>query len=130
MDEAIASMEHEDARQRKLMDAAFAAIASDLPRAVWIARDAPRLANTLSLAHPGVVNELLVQRLDLDGVCVSTGSACMAARGQPSHVLAAMAVPADLARSVIRVSIGHRTTAEELAGFTAAYVSEVRALLV
>lgn len=118
--------EVERQRQGELLDRAFTAIRSELQQAVWLGHEAPRLANTLSLLHPGVANEVLVQRLDLAGFAVSTGSACMAARGQPSHVVAAMGVPADLARSAIRVSIGHTTT--DLGSFVAAYVQAVRAL--
>ena len=115
--------------QRDGLTTVFARIQRDLPQATWIADGAPRLANTLSLGHPGVVNELLVQRLDLAGICVSTGSACMAARGQPSHVIAAMGVAPAVARSVIRVSIGHQTTGMDLDAFADAYVDEVRALI-
>ena len=53
----------------------------------------------------------------------------MAARGEPSHVIAALGVEKSLAQSVIRVSIGAATTAEEMQGFAAAYIAEVQSLL-
>nr|MBA3685100.1 cysteine desulfurase NifS [Planctomycetota bacterium] len=56
---------------------------------------------------------------------VSRGAACMAARGEPSHVVAALGLDPVLARSAVRVSIGPSTTAAELAAFAAAYVREV-----
>lgn len=127
--EACAEQATEDPRQRTLLDACFARIASALPDARWIARSAPRLANTLSLGHPGVDNQLLVQRLDLRGFAVSVGAACMSGRGEPSHVIAAMGVEPSLARGVVRVSIGHTTTAVELEAFATAYVAEVHGLL-
>jgi cysteine desulfurase len=120
--------ESERDRQRGLLEHLFASLLAALPEVVWLGRAAPRLPNTLSLLHPRVANEVLVQRLDLDGCAVSTGSACMAARGQPSHVVAAMGVPPDLARSAIRVSIGPGTTPAELEHFAAAYIRAVRAL--
>jgi cysteine desulfurase len=67
-------------------------------------------------------------RLDLAGVSVSTGSACMAARGEPSHVIAALGIDESLAKSVIRVSIGPDTVAEDLDAFVNAYISEVKAM--
>ena len=51
----------------------------------------------------------------------------MAGRGEPSHVIAALGIDPVLARSVIRVSIGHRTTAAELTAFAAAYIADVTA---
>jgi cysteine desulfurase len=129
LEEAVSGLAAESARQRALLENTFTTIQTALPATQWIARAAPRLANTLSLGHPGVDNELLVQRLDLRGHAVSVGAACMAGKGEPSHVIAALGVPRDLARGVIRVSIGHRTTADELAEFARAYVAEVLALL-
>lgn len=118
----------EAVRQRALLDACFARIAAALPDARWLARDAERLPNTLSLAHPGVANDALVARLDLAGIAVSTGAACMAARCEPSHVVAALGIDRDLARSVIRVSIGSGTNEADLGAFSDAYVRELRAL--
>jgi cysteine desulfurase len=126
--EALEHREAEDLRQRMLLESAFARIARDLPQACWLARDADRLPNTLSLAHPGIANETLVMRLDLSGIAVSTGAACMAARGEPSHVIAALGIDRELARSVIRVSIGPTTTSEEIDRFVGSYVQEIRAL--
>ncbi len=127
--EAQAHGHEEDIRQRLLLESAFARIARDLPQAQWLAHAAERLPNTMSLAHPGIANESLVMRLDLAGFAVSTGAACMAARGEPSHVVAALGLDAALTRGVIRVSIGSGTTVDDLDAFVVAYVREVRALL-
>lgn len=126
-----AQQEGEAQRQRELLNTCFARIQAQLPAARWLAHAAPRLANTLSLGHPGALNDTLVQRLDLRGFAVSVGSACMAGKSvdgkaEPSHVIAALGLPRDLARSVIRVSIGHLTTAADLYAFAEAYVQEVR----
>jgi len=129
LDERMARMAGEDERQRRILDACFADIQSALPKAQWIARAAPRIANTLSLAHPGVINEALLMRLDLAGYAVSRGAACMAARGQPSHVIASLGLPRDLALSVIRISIGPNTTSAELMSFAQAYVQVVKEMV-
>ena len=52
--------------------------------------------------------------LDLEGVCASSGSACMVGSVRASHVLLAMGLPMERARSAIRFSLGRRTTAEEI----------------
>jgi cysteine desulfurase len=118
----------EDARCGGLLAAAFARIHAVLPGVVWVARDARRLGHTMSLAHPGLDAQALVQRLDLAGIAVSTGAACMAARGEPSHVLRALGLDPALARGAIRVSIGATTTRADLDAFAAAYVREVTAM--
>ena len=126
MTESCSEQDAETVRQRELLEACFARIQAHLPAVRWLAHDAPRLANTLSLAHGGAVNDTLVQCLDLRGFAVSVGSACMAGKGEPSHVIAALGLPRDLARSVIRISIGHLTTEAELTAFAHAYVNEIR----
>ena len=72
--------------------------------------EADRLPNTSLVGVPGTRAETTVIALDLAGVAVSSGSACSSGRVAPSHVLAAMGVPADLARSAIRLSLGRTTT--------------------
>ena len=119
----------EEPRQRTLLASCFAQIRQALPACRWIAQEVERLANTLSLGHPGCSSEVLVQRLDLRGIAVSVGAACMAGRGEPSHVIAALGVEPTLARSVIRISIGHLTTESELEAFSHAYIAEVRAVI-
>lgn len=124
--DALAEAAHTEQRCRELLEQCFSRIATDLPAVSWIARAAPRLGHTLNLAHPGIDQTALVQRLDLAGFAVSIGAACMAARGEPSHVLRALGIPSDLARGAIRISIGHATTESELGAFAAAYVQEIR----
>lgn len=75
-----------------------------VPSAVIIAAHAPRLANTVCLALPGVAAATQVMALDLAGVCVSAGSACSSGKVAESHVLRAMGLGA-LASSAIRVSL-------------------------
>jgi cysteine desulfurase len=62
-----------------------------------------------------VDSETMLMALDLEGVCASSGSACMVGSVRVSHVLLAMGLPMENARSAIRFSLGRRTTAEEIA---------------
>ena len=69
-----------------------------------------RLPNTTLFAVPGVKAETAIIAFDLNGIAVSSGSACSSGKVQPSDVLAAMGIDAALARGAIRASIGNSTT--------------------
>jgi cysteine desulfurase len=73
-----------------------------------------KIANTLNLTFPGVLGESMLIALDLEGVEVSMGSACAAGAVEPSHVLLAMGLSRDDARSSLRLSLGWNTTAAEV----------------
>jgi cysteine desulfurase len=72
------------------------------------------LPNTLNVSFPGLDGESLLIALDLAGICVSSGSACMVGSIQPSHVLLAMGVPVELAQATVRFSLGATTTAQDI----------------
>jgi cysteine desulfurase len=76
-----------------------------------------RLPNTTCFAIPGKSAELSLIALDLEGIAVSSGSACSSGKVGPSHVLAAMGVPPELARGAIRVSTGWTTTEADIERF-------------
>ena len=73
-----------------------------------------RLPNTSNITFHGVDGEGLVIGLDLNGVAVSTGSACSSGRVEPSNVLLAMGLSADEAKSTVRFSLSRFTTAAEI----------------
>ena len=60
-------------------------------------------------------NEALLYLLDESNLCASAASACASGAMEPSHVLAAMGVPRDLAKGALRLSLGHTTTHDEIA---------------
>jgi cysteine desulfurase len=74
----------------------------------------PRLPNTSCFVLPRITAETAVMALDLDGVMVSSGAACSSGKVQPSHVLKAMGVPADLTHSALRVSLGWNSTESDV----------------
>jgi cysteine desulfurase len=82
---------------------------------------AARLPNTSCLITPGLSNEVQLMALDLDGICVSSGSACSSGKVATSHVLRAMGMPDDLARCAIRVSLGWSSGVADVARFLEAY---------
>jgi cysteine desulfurase len=91
------------------------------PDAVIFGADAERLANTTLFSVPGMKAETAVIAFDLDGVAVSSGSACSSGKVTPSHVLAAMRVPPALARGAVRASIGATTAESEVEHFLGAW---------
>ena len=84
----------------------------------------PRLPNTSNVTFHGVDGEGLVIALDLNGIAVSTGSACSSGRVEPSGVLLAMGLSPDQARSTLRFSLSRFTTSEEI-GSTLAVLRQV-----
>ncbi len=75
---------------------------------------ARRIPNTLNVSFLGLHGEEVLMALDLSGLAVSSGSACLVGSVQPSHVLAAMGVPADWAAATVRFSIGPQIHDEDL----------------
>jgi len=102
-------------RQAQLRNDFWTRIAKLFPDAQQNGDQAHRLANTLNTSFIGVDSETMLMALDLEGVCASSGSACMVGSVRASHVLLAMGLPMESARSAIRFSLGRRTTAEEIA---------------
>lgn len=78
------------------------------------AEAAPRLANTTSVRFEGVDAESVIIHLDLEGICVSAGSACTTGSTRPSHVLTAMGLSPMEAFSTVRISLGPDTTDAEI----------------
>jgi cysteine desulfurase len=77
----------------------------DIDKTLW---------NTLNVFIDGVSGDSLSMALDLEGVAVSTGSACSEGKVDPSHVLTAMGLSRADASSSVRLSLGRFTTAEEI----------------
>lgn len=75
---------------------------------------APRVPNTTNIRFDHIEGESLVIALDLKGLAVSTGAACSSGAIEPSHVLVAMGLRPNQARSSIRFSLGKQTTAEDV----------------
>jgi|CXWL01.1.fsa_nt_gi cysteine desulfurase len=87
-----------------------------------------RVDNNLNVFIPGVDGEMLVRRLDLLGIAISTGSACASGIVEPSHVLLALGRTPEQARSSIRITLGKENTETEMNQFVQALSSSVSAL--
>jgi cysteine desulfurase len=111
---ALRDREAEQAREAHLRDALWTSIAQNILEAKQNGDGALRLANTLNVSLLGLDSEMLLIALDLEGVCASSGSACMVGSVVVSHVLLAMSLPTERARSAVRFSLGKWTTADEI----------------
>jgi cysteine desulfurase len=87
---------------------------SETGAAVVFGSGVARLPQTLCVGVTGIPAETLVIALDLEGVSVSSGSACSSGKVAPSHVLAAMGVPVELAKTAIRLSLGWQSEERSL----------------
>jgi cysteine desulfurase len=94
---------------------------ASLESAIVFGKDVPRLPNTSCFAVPGMNAETLLMSLDLEGVAVSSGSACSSGKVAKSHVLAAMNVAPEISRAAIRVSLGWDTTETHIEHFIAVW---------
>jgi len=102
------------ARIRALRDRLEAGILARVPRAAVNGAGAERVPNTSNISFDGVEAESLLIALDLEGIQVSTGSACSSGTLEPSHVLRAMGLPASRVQASLRFSLGPTNTEEEI----------------
>jgi cysteine desulfurase len=105
----------EPLRQAALREKLWEGVRELFPNAILNGSGAPVIANTLNVSFPGCDGETLLMGLDLEGVAVSSGSACMVGSVMPSHVLMAMGVSEETARATVRFSLGRESTEEEIA---------------
>ena len=73
-----------------------------------------KIPGNINISFKNADGEMLLHRLDLMGVCVSTGSACDSTTNKVSHVLQAIKVPNDYIKGTIRISLGYENTEEEV----------------
>ena len=111
---AEAERETAMARIGALRDRLEAGLRAAVPGLVVNAAGAPRLPTIGNVSVPGADPEALLMGLDLEGIAVSSGSACSSGAVEPSHVLTAMGIPPELAGPSIRFSLGWTTTEAEI----------------
>ncbi len=111
---AVTTLNDENTRVRGLRDRLEEGILKSIRGARRNGSKEPRLPNTSNIAFPSIEAEALLLLLDRAGICASSGSACTTGSVEPSHVLTAMSVPAELARGSIRFSLGIYNSADEV----------------
>ena len=106
--------EEEQERERKLRDELWKQIVAIVPSAKRNGDSEHVLANTLNVSFPGFSSETLLMALDMEGVCASSGSACMVGSVVASHVLLGMGLSKERATSAVRFSLGKDTDARAI----------------
>ncbi len=111
---AAAEMAETSAREQSLRDLLISRILSEIPFSRLNGSPVSRLPGNANFSFQFVEGATLLIMLDMKGICVSTGSACTASSSESSHVLQAIGLPDDLARSSIRITIGRENTEEDI----------------
>ncbi|MFC5790193.1 cysteine desulfurase [Agromyces tardus] len=107
-------------------------VAEAVPDAVLTGHPVDRLPGTVSYVFPGTSGEAVLLELERRDVVCSSGSACAAGSDEPSHVLTALGMPAELAQTAVRFTLGATTTADEVEAAAASVgeaVSAVRGIV-
>ena len=112
----LATGEREEvvARCRHLRDKTITGLTQGVDGARLNGHPTQRLANNVSVSFKAVEGEPVLLGLDFAGVCASSGSACSTASLEPSHVLLAIGLQADLAQGTIRLTLGRDNTEAEV----------------
>lgn len=111
---ALAELGEKPASIAALRDRMEEGILASIPQVVRHGSGAPRVCNTSHLSFVGAEGEHLILSLDMKGFACSAGSACKAGSSHPSHVLLGMGVPANVAQSAVRFSLGRSTTPADI----------------
>ncbi len=111
---ALAELGEYQARVGALRERLRAGIMARLPLVHVNGHPVHNLPNTLNLSFPGAEGEAILLSLDLEGIEVSTGSACASGSLEPSHVLMATGVGPELAHGSIRFSLGRDTSEADI----------------
>jgi cysteine desulfurase len=98
----------------QLRDELEEGILNSIPNTELNGHKTQRLANTTNISFHGIESEALLILLDKEGICASSGSACLADSDEPSHVVKAMKPESSAAREMVRFSLGLENTLAEL----------------
>ena len=107
-------MEAEEKRLLELKATLKKGIEERIPNVQFIGHPTDCLPGTLNASFDGAEGEAIILYLDLEGIAVSTGSACASGSLDPSHVILATGLPAECAHGSIRISMGRENTMEEV----------------
>jgi cysteine desulfurase len=111
---AAGKLEAEAARLAALRDRLERGILERVPETAVNGAREPRVPNTTNISFEGIEAESLLIALDLEGIAVSTGSACSSGTLEPSHVLRAMGFSPHRTQNSIRISLGQGNTEQEV----------------
>jgi len=111
---AQAEMDAEAKHLIRLRDKLIKGLVERIPQIRLNGHPTRRLPNNVNVSVASIEGEALAVSLDLEGIAVSTGSACSSEAMEPSHVLTAMGVAVELARGSVRFSLGRDNTDSDI----------------
>lgn len=111
---AASEMATEAVRQANLRDKLISALLQAVPESTLNGHPTFRLPNNANLSFAYVEGETVLLHLDMEGIAVSTGSACTSSSPDPSHVLTACGLASEFSHGSVRFSLGRMTTEEEI----------------
>lgn len=111
---AVASMEERTGRETKLRDHLIERIEKEIPYSKLNGDRQKRLPNNVNFCFRFIEGESMLIKLDMAGICASSGSACTSGSLDPSHVLLAIGLPHEIAHGSLRLTLGADTTLEDI----------------
>ena len=111
---AAAGIEKNNAHNKVLRDRLINRILDEIPYSKLNGHSKNRLSNNANFSFEFIEGESILMMLDLNGIAVSSGSACSSGSLEPSHVLLACGIPVEVAHGSIRFTVGKGNTIEEI----------------
>lgn len=118
--DATAGLEEKAARLSELRDQLIDSVLTKIPKSRLNGGRAPRLCTNANFSFEGIEGEGLLLKLDMAGVCASSGSACTSGSLDPSHVLTSIGLPHEIAHGSLRITLSEENTKEDID-----YISEI-----
>jgi cysteine desulfurase len=113
-EKAVLNSEENNKKLIRLRDELIQRIEAEIPNSYLNGHRTNRLPNNVNFCFEFVEGESLLLMLDMQGIAVSSGSACTSGSLEPSHVLSAMGVPPEIAQSATRFTFGRENTMEDI----------------
>lgn len=110
MEDACTGISERAAKVSKLRDRLIDTILKEVSHTRLNGGRSARLAGNVNISFEAVEGEALLLRLDMNGICASSGSACTSGSLDPSHVLMAIGLPHEIAHGSLRLSLNERNT--------------------
>lgn len=119
--EAVAEQPLKRTLHEKLSEKLIAGVRAIAPEVKVSSEHAPRLANNVHFRFPGCLGDSLLFLMDVNGVSISTGSACAAGVSSPSHVVLSLGADSDEAMGTMRITFGHTSSESDVDAFLEAF---------
>ncbi|SHJ98271.1 cysteine desulfurase NifS [Hespellia stercorisuis] len=114
VDRAVRTMKERTVKERELRDYLIKRISEEIPYCRLNGHPTDRLPNNVNFSFRFVEGESMLIRLDLLGICASSGSACTSGSLDPSHVLLAIGLPHEIAHGSLRMTLNEEITKEDI----------------